>query len=127
MLNIGSSSQNGTPSFVQQGQVDWVAFGNTLWSTSSAILQRFASAEVQPITFGAGIALASQFKLDRLGNQRMHDVLDNLEGAPGFGKFLWFEFDVRSFLRVMGDSQLGVQCIALCSCLTEVHGPHTSA
>ena len=126
-LEIGSSWQNGTPGFVQQGQVDWVAFGNTLWSTSSAVLQRFASAEVQPITFGAGLALASQFKLDRLGNQRMHDALNNLQGAPGFGKLLWFGFGVRSFLQVMGDSQLGVQCIALCSSLAEVHGANASS
>ena len=104
-----------------------MAFGNTLWSTSSAVLQRFASAGVQPITFGAGLALASQFKLDRLGNQRMHDALNNLQGAPGFEKLLWFGFGVRSFLRVMSDSQLGVQCIALCSCLAEVHGAHVSA
>ncbi|MCJ1230257.1 hypothetical protein MMC12_006929 [Toensbergia leucococca] len=125
-LQIGAW-QNNSPGFVQNGQVDWVAFGNTLWSTSSAVLQRFASAGVQPVTYGAGLALASQFQLDRVGKQRMHDALTNLQGASGFGKVLWFGFGVRSFVRVMADTQLGVNCVGLCSTLTEVHSEDVAA
>lgn len=127
MLQIGQSSSDNAPSFIQNGQVDWVAFGNTLWSTSTAVLQRFASAGVQPATYGAGLALASQLQLDRVGNQRMHNALDNLHATSGFGKLLWFGFGVRSFVRVMGDTQLGVNCIALCSTLVELHGEDASA
>lgn len=126
-LQIGSAGQNNTPSFVQNGQVDWVAFGNSLWSTSSAVLQRFASAGVQPVTYGAGIALASQFQLDRVGKQRMDNALNNLRGVSGFEKVLWFGFGVRSFLRVMADTELGIKCIALCACLAEVQGEDVSA
>lgn len=126
-LQIGQSSSGNAATFIQNGQVDWVAFGNTLWSTSAAVLQRFASAGVQPATYGAGLALASQLQLDRVGNQRMHNALDNLSGISGFDKLLWFGFGVRSFVRVMGDTQLGVNCIALCSTLAELHGEDASA
>ena len=126
-LEIGQSSSGNAASFIQNGQVDWVAFGNTIWSTSAAVLQRFASAGVQPATYGAGLALASQLRLDRVGNQRMHNALDNLRGISGFDKLLWFGFGVRSFVRVMGDTQLGVNCIALCSTLAELHGEDASA
>lgn len=87
-LQIGQSSSGNTASFIQNGQVDWVAFRNTLWSTSAAVLQRFASAGVQPATYGAGLALASQLQLDRVGDQRMHNALDNLSGISGFDKLL---------------------------------------
>lgn len=66
-LQVGPTWQNGAPSFMQQGQVDWVAFGNTMWSASTAMLQRFASSGIQPVTYGAGLALAGQFKMSNLG------------------------------------------------------------
>ncbi|MCJ1323721.1 hypothetical protein MMC10_000382 [Thelotrema lepadinum] len=126
-LQIGSAGQDGTSGFVQNGQIDWMAFANTTWSSSTAILQRFASAGVQPVTFGAGIALASQFKLSRLSNQRMYDALNNIAGFWGYEKLLWFALGIRSFVRVMSDTQLGVNCLALCSTLAEVHGEEVSA
>lgn len=113
--------------FTQNGQVDWVAFGRSVWSICSAVLQRFASAGVQPITFGAGLALASGFDLDRVGKERMHSALEKLQGIWSFEKLLLFGFNTRSFLRVMEDAQLGVNCIALCSSLSEVHNEHAAA
>ena len=126
-LQIGSAGQDGVPSFVQSGQIDWVAFANSTWLSSTATLQRFASAGVQPVTFGAGIALASQFQLGQIGNQRMDDALKSIAGFWGYEKLLWFGFGVRSFVRVMSDTQLGINCIALCSCLAEVHSEDASA
>ena len=114
-------------SFTQNGQVDWVAFGKTIWSISSAVLQRFASAGVQPITFGAGLALASGFNLDRVGKQRMHGALEKAQGIWSFEKVLLFGFGTRSFLRVLEDAQFGVNCIALCSSLSEIHNEHVAA
>ena len=126
-LQIGGPVAQNKQSFVQNGQVDWVAFANSIWSTSSAVLQRFASAGVQPITFGAGLALASVFDLDRIGKQRMHSALETNQGMWGFGKVLYFGFGTRSFLNVMADVQSGVNCIALCSALSEVHDEHAAA
>lgn len=127
IAQIGGPLAQNSPNFVQNGQVDWVAFANSIWSTSSALLQRFASAGVQPITFGAGLALASVFDLDRIGKQRMDSALEKNQGIFGFGKVLWFGFGARSFLNVMADVQSGVNCIALCSALSEVHNEHAAA
>ncbi|KAL8922662.1 MAG: hypothetical protein Q9172_003477 [Xanthocarpia lactea] len=126
-LQIGSAWENGSPKFVQQGQVDWVAFGNTVWSASAAVLQRFASSGIQPMTFGAGLALASQFRMSDGGRQRMDQAMQSLRGVPGFGKILWFGFGYQSFVRMMGESQLGINTVALCSCLTEVHSEELAA
>ena len=117
----------GPQGFMQNGQVDWVAFANSLWSTSSVVLQRFATAGVQPITFGAGLALASQIRLGRLGNQRMHSAIEDVRGFWSMEKLLYFGFGARSFFRVMADTQLGVNCIALCASLAELHSEHASA
>ena len=118
---------SGPQGFMQNGQVDWVAFANSLWYTSSAVLQRFSSAGVQPITFGAGLALASQIRLGRLGNQRMHSAIADVRGFWSMEKLLYFGFGARSFLKVMADTQLGVNCIALCASLAELHSEHASA
>ncbi|KAL8840268.1 MAG: hypothetical protein Q9176_003960 [Flavoplaca citrina] len=124
---VGGLAEGDGTVFAQNGQVDWVAFGQSIWSTSSVTLQRFASAGVQPITFGAGLAIASAFTLDRVGKERMHSAMENLQGFWSFEKFLYFGFGARSFLHVMADAQSGVNCIALCSALSEVHNEHTAA
>lgn len=126
-LQIGPAWQNGLPSFAQQGQVDWVAFGNTIWSLSAAMLQRFAGSGIQPVTYGAGLALASCFRMSQGGRQRMDQTMRSLRGVPGLDKILWFGFGHQSFVKMMGDNQLGLNCVALCSCLTEVHSEETAA
>ncbi|CAO1605241.1 hypothetical protein XANCAGTX0491_008763 [Xanthoria calcicola] len=124
---VGGPAAADSTVFAQNGQVDWVAFGQSIWSTSSVALQRFASAGVQPITFGAGLAIASSFTLDRVGKERMHDAIENLQGFWSFERFLYFGFGARSFVHVIADAQSGVNCIALCSALSEVHNEHTAA
>ena len=126
-VDVRSPAGSNKDTFAQNGQIDWVAFGNSIWSNSSIVLQRFASAGVQPITFGAGLVLASGFELDRIGKQRMHSALEKLRGIWGFEKLLWFGFGARSLLHVMADAQQGVNCIALCSALSAVHDEHAAA
>lgn len=126
-LQIGSGWRGGNPSFVQQGQVDWVAFGNTIWSASAAVLQRFAAANIQPVTYGAGLVLASQFQLDRLGQWRMEKAVESLRANPIFENLLWVGFGYQSVVRTMGESVAGLKSLALCACLTEVHSEEFSA
>ena len=109
------------PMFAQQGQVDWVAFGNTAWSLTSAALQRFSAAEIQPATFGAGLALGCQFNLGKLGQQRVEQALNKLRGRGSFQKILWFGFGYQSFIQLLSANRPGVHCIALCACLADTH------
>ena len=126
-LQIGAPWQNGSPAFIQQGQVDWVAFGNSIWRASAAVLQRFAASGIQPATFGAGLALASQFRMSVGGRERMDHTMHSLRGVPGLDKLLWFGFGHQSFVKMMGETRLGLNCVALCSCLTEVHSEELAA
>ena len=57
-LLVGHGTHASDPSFMQQGQVDWVSFGKTVYQASFAVLQRLAAAGVQPVTHGGGLALA---------------------------------------------------------------------
>ena len=109
------------PGFAQQGQVDWVAFGKTSWGISSAILQRFASADLQPATYGAAIALGCQFSLGARGRARISQALSKLSGTSAFQNILWFGFGQKSFLNVVAANEAAFRCVALCVCLVDTH------
>ena len=127
MLFIGSGVDNGSLSFVQQGQVDWVAFGRTTWTATSEVLQRFASANVQPITFGAGIILAEQFRLAPEGQARMEEAIARVRGVQAFQDLLWLGFGYRSLVGTLASTVGGIKCITLCACLADVHSEPSAA
>ena len=113
--------------FPQQGQVDWVSFGNALYSLTASTLQRFSSAGVQPATYAAGIALANRFKVGGLGEKRVDDALQNLRGVPGFEQILYFGFGHKSFVKLLAEDPKGTDLVALCSCLGEMHSETVTA
>jgi len=113
--------------FPQQGQVDWVSFGNTVYSLTASTLQRFTSAGVQPATYAAGIALAHRFKIGSLGEKRMNDAIQNLRGVPGFDQILYFGFGHKSFVKLLAEDPRGSELVALCSCLGEMHSDTMTA
>ena len=109
------------PAFAQQGQVDWVAFGNTTWSMTSALLQRFSGADIQPATYGAGVALGCRFTLGSRAQHRIEKILDGLQGRGSFHNILWFGFGYRSFVNMIKTTRPGFQLVALCACIAETH------
>ena len=108
--------------FSQQGQVDWVAMGNSVFSVSYKALQRYADAGIQPMTHQAGLAISAQFRLGETGNRRVRDALSNLRTYHGFEAVLWFGFGHKSFLAILTERELGLNCAALCACLGETYG-----
>ena len=112
---------------MQQGQVDWVAFGNTIWTASSAVLQRFGAAGIQPITYGAGLVLSNQMHLDRVGQSRMENAVASLQVSSSWDKLLWFGFGYQSFVGTMAESLAGIKCLAICACLVESHSEELAA
>ncbi len=127
MSNNQESSLVPVAGFSQQGQVDWVAIGNSVFSMSYSILQRFADAGIQPLTHHAGLAISTQFKLSEKENQRVRDALDDLRISYGFESVLWFGFGHRSFLRLLTERELEANCAALCACLGETYGTPKAA
>lgn len=118
-LQIGDNPTN--PSFVQQGQVDWVAFASTTVKASVSVMQRFSAAGVQPVTFAGGLALGSRFELGKKGVQNMDVTLKNLSGNFGFDKLLYYGFGYRSFVNILTETRVGVNLVALCACLVDMH------
>ena len=57
----------------------------------------------------------------------MNDALSKLQGVPGFDNVLYFGFGYESFVRVIASSQLGVNCVVLCSALSETHSDEVAA
>ena len=121
---VRSAGENG---FAQQGQVDWVLFGKTAYTATFAVMQRLAQAGIQPITHGAGLALGTQFTFGLTGQNGVNDALSKLQGVPGFDNVLYFGFGYESFVRVIASSQLGVNCVVLCSALSETHSDEVTA
>ncbi|MCJ1341377.1 hypothetical protein MMC09_006673 [Bachmanniomyces sp. S44760] len=127
MSNNPGSAVGQVAGFSQQGQVDWVQMSNSLFSTSSQVLQRFADAGIQPMTHQAGLAIATKFQLSEKGNQRVRDALSSLRPYYGFESVLWFGFGHKSFLNILTERELGVKCAALCACLGETFGSNRAA
>ena len=92
-----------------------------------AMVQRLAEAGVQPMTHGAGLALGSRFKLGRIGQSQMENALSDLKGIAGFKEKLFFGFGVKSSVNMLSDTRLGMNCIAICSVLSEVHSESMAA
>ena len=74
-----------------------------------------SAAGSQPVTHEAGLALATRFQLGENGSRHVDEALSQLKQYHGFENVLWFGFGYKSFVRLLADSQLGVNCIALCA------------
>ncbi|KAM0467924.1 hypothetical protein ACHAP7_011431 [Fusarium lateritium] len=116
-----SSPPTSDVGFVQQGQVDWVAFGKSIVPLSIDVLARLQGAGVQPITYAGALQLTSSFSLPELGQQRLWDVINRLKCYNSASNLLYFGFGHRSFFRILTETVSGLKCIALCSCLGEMH------
>ena len=100
-LQPGGSSSH--PIFAQNGQVDWVAFGNTAWNMTTAVLQRFSTAEIKPATYGTALAVGGRFHLGSKGCRRVNSTLQRLKGTGSFRKMLWFGFGRKSFIHFLAE------------------------
>lgn len=125
-LQIGAHGEV-NPGFVQQGQVDWVAFSKSTVSASISVMQRFSAAGVQPVTVAGGLALGSRFELGRKGAQNMDVALKNTSGVLGYDKLLYYGFGYSSFVNILTETKVRVNLVALCACLVHMHGVTVAA
>lgn len=75
VTSSGSGSHGG---FSTSGVISWNSLVDTTFSTTIGILSRISAAGVDPYTVVVGQALGSQFRLTRLGRQRINDALERL-------------------------------------------------
>jgi len=107
--------------FVQQGQVDWVAFAKAAPPFAIEVLGRIQAAGVHAMTFAAILQLTACFKLSARGRDRLWDAISKLRAYNRASNILFFGFGHRSFFRTLTESVSGLKTIALCSCLAEMH------
>ena len=96
-LLIGAASSSS--GFLQQGQLDWVSFGNTTVSASLSVLRRLSAAGVQTVTHCGGLYLGNSFVTGEIGERRMDEAIGNLRTASGFDNVLYFGFGYTSYVR----------------------------
>ena len=113
--------------FSQQGQLDWVNFGNTTVSASLSVLRRLSAAGVQIVTHCGGLYLGNSFIIGKTGERRMDEAIGNLQTASGFDKVLYFGFGYMSYVRILAETRPGINCIALCACLSDAHSEIVTA
>ncbi|KAI5464262.1 hypothetical protein BGZ63DRAFT_401228 [Mariannaea sp. PMI_226] len=122
-----SSPPTSDVGFVQQGQVDWVSLSNTVIPLTIDILARLQGAGVQAITYAGALQLTSNFKLPELGRRRLWDAIQRLSVYNGASNLLYFGVGHRSLFRTLTETVSGLKCIALCSCLGEMHDETVAA
>lgn len=122
-----SSPPTSDVGFVQQGQVDWVSLGKTVVPLTVDVLARLQGAGVQAITYAGALQLCTCFKLPQLGRQRLWDAIQRLPVYNGPSNLLYFGLGHRSFFRILTETVSGLKCIALCSCLAEMHTESVAA
>ncbi|KAG8528600.1 uncharacterized protein KY384_006287 [Bacidia gigantensis] len=106
-----------SPSFSQQGQVDWVALSNSSVNFSVAALARFSRAGVDALTVQMGRTLGSIFRLAPHVQEEMHRAIRALKRYGLCQDVLWFGFGVKQIITDFSDTEEGLSFITLCSAL----------
>jgi len=121
-LQIGNGQERSQAvGFNQHGEVDWVAFGNTIFSATLNVCQRLAGNNVQPITYGCSLALGARFRLGQIGIRRIDEALGRLTSRWGYGNIIQYGFGIQAMVHTLAETQEGVNIVGLISCLTNAH------
>ncbi|OCK75057.1 hypothetical protein K432DRAFT_309408, partial [Lepidopterella palustris CBS 459.81] len=130
MSNAGDESRlllSPSSSFPQQGQVDWTALSKNTVEFTIDTLSRLSRAGVEALTVVAGTAVSRHARLDSLGEKRLQDALRRAGTFSSKNEALYFGFGIKSLIRILSETQEGLSCVGICSCLTEEFSTETSA
>ncbi|KAK2742869.1 hypothetical protein FQN55_007653 [Onygenales sp. PD_40] len=108
--------------FPQQGQVDWVALSSSSLTFTRDLLARLAKANIDANTVATGRVLFSAFSVGPRVQNEILETLKTLKSFQSYGNLIWLGFGVKSLVRDLADSEPGLACIALCSCLSISYG-----
>lgn len=74
-----------------------------------------------------GQAVASQFRLSKLGYHRLVSAVNELPLVAGLGDAVWFGVGIKHIVRTLAQTNEGLCCLMLCSSLSETHSTEISA
>jgi hypothetical protein len=125
-MDIGGSPQSSSEfpliprdGLTQQGAINWDNIVDRSLTFSVGVLNRCASAGVDPYSVVVGQAVAQNFPLARHGRENIHNAVTALPYRNSIAGTLWFGFGVRAFVRTLVLTSEGTSLLALCSSLAE--------
>jgi hypothetical protein len=113
--------------FTNQGQIDWVSLGKTVTEMTVDTTMRFQAAGVQLGTYEAMKQITRCFTLSTPGQQNLELEIKKLRWYWNVSNTLYFGFGARSLFTYLNDNRGGLNIIALCSTLSEMHSDSISA
>jgi hypothetical protein len=120
-------SPNSSGGFPQQGQIDWANLGRSTVEFTVDALARLSTAGVDALTIYSARAMFKTVKLSQFGEQRVIDALQNTRAFASHNSVLWFGFGVKHIIRSLAESQQGIACIGICSCMGEEFSSSTAS
>ena len=123
-LSRGAQSSS---NFEQQGTLDWVSLSKETVGFSIQVLSRLAQGGVHPYTLVIGQHIGNHFKLSSIGRKNFTNAIQGLKYFNGFDDILRFGFGVDCLPRLLGTTEQGLVCSALCAALSEFYHEDTAA
>jgi hypothetical protein len=118
---VTTGEPGGQGAFSTSGQISWTGLANSAFSTTVGVLSRVSAAGVDPYTVVVGQQLGAQFQLTSAGRWNIQEALNKLQSYRALGVALWFGFGVNHLVRIMGRTEEGQLCLALCASLSECY------
>ena len=113
--------RQGNVSFQQNGSIDWVKLTSSTVTFSADVLARLSNKGVEPITLVAAQAAVSSLRLGSEGEQRALKAISQLQCFSTLNNALWLGFGAKHLVRQLSESAEGLNCIVLCSALSEFY------
>ncbi|KAI4713466.1 hypothetical protein J4E89_002446 [Alternaria sp. Ai002NY15] len=107
--------------------IDWVTLGKTMTKMTVDTTMRFQAAGVQLGTYEAMKQVTQCFTLSTPGQQNLELEIKKLRWYWNVSNTLYFGFGARSLFTYLNDNRGGLNIIALCSTLSEMHSDSISA
>ncbi len=104
--------------FQLQGSISWNDLASSTVQFSVGVLGRMSRAGLEALTVTVGQALCSIFLLESKVQKHLGEILGELKAFNSFGKAIWFGFGLKHILADLTQTEQGLACVALCSCLT---------
>jgi len=125
--DVGRFLLSPSSAFPQQGHVDWAALSNNTVEFTVETLSRLSRAGVEALTVVAGTAVSRHAKLNSIGEKRLQDALRRARTFSSKNQALYFGFGIKGLMRTFSETQEGLSCVGICSCLTEEFSTEMSA
>ena len=112
---------NDSPSFTQQGSVDWVALSNSSVQFSVTVLARLSRAGIDAFTLQFGRTICYNSSLESHAQERIHDAIVKLKKYGSYKDIVWFGFGIKDVVTDLADTEESLTLVGLCAALAATY------